>query len=108
MLLDLSAVLLLVYAIPVCSRYAAQNGNDPGEVVVDEVVGQWIVLGLTPPDAFDYVAGFLLFRLFDILKPFPIRRIERMSHAGRAIMLDDVAAGLYAALALLTLRQLFL
>ena len=75
---------------------------DPGEVVIDEVVGQMVTLLLQPDAAWQwFVGGFILFRLFDVVKPFPARRLEHAS-GGWGIMLDDVAAGMYG-LASLTL-----
>ncbi len=79
---------------------------DPGEVVIDEVVGQ-IITFLARPDAPGkyLLAGFILFRIFDVVKPFPVRRAERLP-GGWGIMLDDVVAGVYslAALSLFGLR----
>ena len=75
---------------------AALGLKDPRPVVIDEVCGQWISLLFVPP-AWGYLAGgFLLFRVFDVLKPFPIRRLESLP-GGWGIMADDVLAGLYAA-----------
>jgi phosphatidylglycerophosphatase A len=71
------------------------NKKDPRQCVIDEVPGQMIGLLLVPHSPVLYVAGFLLFRFFDILKPFPIRRIEKIA-GGPGIMLDDIVAGLYA------------
>jgi phosphatidylglycerophosphatase A len=76
---------------------------DPGQVVIDEVVGQMVTLLLQPDATWKWLlAGFVLFRLFDVAKPFPARRLEH-SQDGWGIMLDDVAAGAYGlgALALL-------
>jgi phosphatidylglycerophosphatase A len=68
---------------------------DPGQVVIDEVVGQIITLLAWPRRSWGWVlAGFLLFRFFDIVKPFPARRVERFPQ-GWGIMLDDVVAGAY-------------
>jgi len=75
--------------------------TDPGQVVIDEVVGQMITLLLWPGATWKWLlAGFVLFRFFDVLKPFPARRLEH-APGGWGIMLDDVAAGIYGALALL-------
>ncbi len=79
----------------------ASGVKDPGFAVIDEVAGQWLTLVVAPLDPLFYLAGFLLFRLFDIWKPFPIRHIERNVPGGLGIMADDVAAALYAALVLL-------
>jgi phosphatidylglycerophosphatase A len=73
------------------------GGVDPSHVVIDEVAGQWIALTGSRPDLAHLLAAFLLFRLFDIFKPWPARRLERLP-GGWGIMLDDVAAGVYALL----------
>lgn len=73
---------------------------DPSIVVIDEIVGQLIALCFVPPHPAAPVVGFLLFRFFDILKPFPVGWIDRHLHGGLGIMLDDVLAGLYALLTL--------
>ena len=68
---------------------------DPGRIVIDEVAGQMIALAFLPPTVPIWIASFLLFRLFDVLKPFPARRLEDLP-GGSGIMADDLAAGLYA------------
>jgi phosphatidylglycerophosphatase A len=68
---------------------------DPGFVVIDEVAGQWFALAATPVDIPHTILAFALFRLFDIVKPWPAWRLERL-HGGFGIMMDDVAAGIYA------------
>ncbi|MGA2592939.1 MAG: phosphatidylglycerophosphatase A [Bryobacteraceae bacterium] len=74
--------------------------KDPGFVVVDEVVGQWLALsGARSLNWKSYLAAFLLFRLFDIWKPFPVRQLESLP-GGVGIVADDLMAGLYAALVL--------
>jgi len=74
--------------------------KDPGIVVIDEVAGQLITLSIIPHFAYSewpvILTGFLLFRLFDIWKPYPIRRLETL-RSGLGIMADDVVAGMYAA-----------
>lgn len=78
---------------------ADEWGEDPGQTVIDEMVGMWIaVLGL-PVDWRYWLAAFLLFRLFDIFKPAGIRRLERIE-GGWGVMLDDVMAGAYSNLLL--------
>jgi len=71
---------------------------DPSIVVIDEIVGMWISLAWLPPSFVSVATAFILFRLFDILKPEPARSVERLPY-GLGIMLDDVVAGLYANLA---------
>lgn len=68
---------------------------DPSIVVIDEIVGIWIALLLLPKTVVAYAVAFLLFRLFDVLKPQPARALERLP-GGWGIMLDDVVAGVYA------------
>lgn len=69
--------------------------DDPGSIVVDEVAGQWFVLLLAPPDLLLYFAGFVLFRLFDILKPWPAGWADRYVKGGLGVMLDDMLAAVY-------------
>lgn len=88
-------------------RYAASlNKKDPGAVVIDEVLGQWLTLaGASRLDDWRvWLAAFLLFRLFDIVKPFPVRRLEAIP-GGAGIVIDDLGAGVYAALALYALSH---
>jgi phosphatidylglycerophosphatase A len=82
------------------SHVAARCGiEDPGIVVVDEIVGQWVSLLFLPLGPVTLGLGFLLFRVFDVLKPWPARQLERL-HGGLGIMADDLAAGIYANLLL--------
>lgn len=80
--------------------------RDPGAVVIDEVAGQMVALLFLSPTPSALVVGFLLFRLFDIWKPFPIRRVESLPGAS-GIMLDDLLAGGYAILLQQALRWAF-
>jgi len=73
--------------------------KDPPEVIIDEVVGQWITVIILPHDLYWYLAGFALFRFFDIVKPGPVRIAEALP-GGVGIMADDIIAGLLAALSL--------
>ncbi len=88
-------------AVWAATRTARALGvKDPGRVVVDEVIGQWITLaGAHPLNWKSYAAAFVLFRLFDIWKPAPVRQLERLPE-GLGIVADDVMAGGYAALVL--------
>jgi phosphatidylglycerophosphatase A len=82
-------------------------GHDAQRIVIDEVVGQMIVFafaaGRIRLPALEVLAGFGLFRLFDIVKPFPIRRLESL-HGGVGVMADDVGAGVYGLIVLMILR----
>ena len=92
----IAAVLAATIGIPAATIVARESGRkDPGLVVIDEVAGQLIALIAIPADWRHAVLSLLLFRLLDILKPPPIRQLERLP-AGTGIMLDDVAAGLLA------------
>ena len=73
--------------------------DDPREIVIDEAAGFSVTLFLLPLSWFSLSLGFLLFRLFDIFKPFPIRRLEKIK-GGVGIVLDDLLAGVYANLIL--------
>jgi phosphatidylglycerophosphatase A len=69
--------------------------RDPGEIVADEVAGYLVTMVLIPPTALNIVVGFFLFRLFDIVKPPPVRSFEKLPR-GWGVVVDDVAAGVYA------------
>jgi len=93
-----------VWAAGVCGkRYGA---HDHGRIVVDEIVGQFIALATFPARPGWLLAGFLLFRLFDIWKPFPARRIDEQWRTPVGVMADDVVAGVYANLTLQVARAL--
>ena len=94
--LAIGIALALVFGIPAAAFVERESGrHDPGFVVIDEVAGQWIALLGSPADWRHGLIALILFRLFDITKPFPVRRIERLP-GGWGIVFDDVAAGLYA------------
>lgn len=99
--------LLLWPGIWSATRTARVVGEkDPGLVVVDEVLGQWVTLmGASIRDWKTLVTAFLLFRIFDIWKPWPVRSFEKLSE-GLGIVADDLAAGVYGALILYIGRAL--
>ncbi len=78
----------------------ARGIADPGEIVIDEVAGQLLVLLAAPPDPLAWLLAFALFRLFDIWKPWPVGWADRHVGGGFGIMLDDVLAAGYASLVL--------
>jgi phosphatidylglycerophosphatase A len=95
-----ATVAVLVIGVAAATRVARRVGlEDPGLVVVDEVVGQWITLVSLPLTPLTAAAGFFLFRVMDVVKPWPARQLEHL-RAGYGIMADDVMAGIYAQLAL--------
>lgn len=90
------AALTILVGIPAATRVArASATKDPQFVVIDEVAGQLIALIAIPLSWETFLVGLILFRVFDILKPPPVRQLEKLPE-GAGIMLDDVAAGLYA------------
>lgn len=95
-LLFIGIFLTVSLGVPAATIAARESGrHDPGFVVIDEVAGQWITLLWCPLDWRHGLIALILFRLFDITKPFPVRRLERLPE-GWGIVFDDVAAGLYA------------
>jgi len=96
------ALLLLVptaiWASSLCERGLGRN--DPPEVVVDEVAGFLLTLFLLPLSWLTLCFGFVLFRFFDIAKPFPIRWLEKRLRGGTGVVFDDLLAGIYANLSL--------
>ena len=94
----LAALAITLIGIPASTIVAREAGRkDPGFVVIDEVAGQLVALVLIRPDWKHAALALVLFRLFDIFKPWPIRKLEALP-AGTGIMLDDIAAGLFALL----------
>jgi phosphatidylglycerophosphatase A len=101
-----AAVLVTLVGIPAATQVArASATKDPQYVVIDEVAGQLIALIAVPLAWKTFLAGFILFRAFDILKPPPVRQLERLPE-GTGIVLDDVAAGFYALLVMQVLLRL--
>lgn len=91
-----TALVVTLVGIPAATRVARGLGRkDPSQVVIDEVAGQMIAFIHVPLNWHNILAALILFRGFDITKPFPIRRLEHLPE-GTGIMLDDVGAGLYA------------
>ena len=90
------AVLVIAVGIPAATQVSRSLASkDPQIVVIDEVAGQLITLIAAPLAWKTFLAGFILFRAFDITKPPPVRQLERLPE-GAGIVLDDVAAGIYA------------
>jgi phosphatidylglycerophosphatase A len=94
-------VLGTVIGCYLCGRTAKDVGvHDHSAIVWDEIAGVFITLAWLPASSLNVVAGFVLFRLFDIVKPWPIRWLDKQVQRGVGIMLDDVVAGLFAAVCL--------
>jgi phosphatidylglycerophosphatase A len=97
-----AGLIAVLFAAGVWSGTTAERyfgGIDPGPVVIDEVVGMLITLAFIPVGWSGAVAGFFLFRLFDVFKPWPARSLERL-HGGLGVMADDAMAAVYANLSL--------
>ncbi len=101
-LLLLAAFVIGVYCCGKTSRRMAVQ--DPGAIVWDEIVAMWLVLAFVPATWLWWLCAFLLFRLFDIAKPWPIRWLDQTMKGGAGIMCDDLLAAVYA-IALLLLAQ---
>ena len=92
----LAAAAVTLIGIPAATLVARASAlKDPQFVVIDEVAGQLVALIAVPLAWKTFLAGLILFRVFDIWKPFPIRRLERLPE-GTGIVVDDLGAGLYA------------
>ena len=92
----IAATAVTFIGIPAATLVARSSGlKDPQFVVIDEVAGQLVALIAVPLAWKTFLAGLILFRVFDIWKPFPIRRLERLPD-GTGIVVDDLGAGLYA------------
>ena len=103
-------LLIALYSfIAINNSFDSFDSNDPQEIVIDEVVGQMLPLLSVPiyetlyiaPKEYYCIAAFILFRLFDIWKPFPIDYIDRNTEGALGIMLDDIIAGIYTIIILI-------
>jgi phosphatidylglycerophosphatase A len=104
-LTPLAVIASAAIGIPAATIVARESGReDPGHVVIDEVAGQWLTLAVCRPDWPHALVALGLFRLFDITKPWPIRKLEALP-GGWGIMLDDLAAGLFGAFVLLAIQH---
>ena len=104
--LPLSAYFLLLVALFVVGFFVSGSAEkiidspDAGCIVIDEILGMFITLIAAPPHPLAWLLGFILFRIFDIWKPFPVSWFDQRIHGGVGIMMDDVIAGIYALLSL--------
>jgi phosphatidylglycerophosphatase A len=97
--LALAAVVILAFATgcwaaDLVTRHSGEK--DPGTIVIDEIVAQWLVLVAVPLDKHSYAVAFVLFRLFDIYKFWPANVVDRSMPGGLGIMLDDIVSAVYA------------
>ncbi len=94
-------IIFLFYPIAVYFAGIGEKyfGHDGRPIVIDEIIGQAVALFMAPHNIITYVLAFLLFRVFDIIKPYPARKLEKM-HGGTGVVADDIAAGIYAVIVL--------
>ena len=91
--------LIVIISLGIWASEASRNlleRDDPSEVVIDEVAGFLVTMFLLPLSLASIIAGFFLFRIFDILKPFPVGFVDKKVKGGAGIVLDDILAGIYA------------
>jgi phosphatidylglycerophosphatase A len=94
-----AGIVLMLSGIWASQVYVAhQRAQDPGEIVIDEIAAQLLVLTVVPLSLLSMALGFVLFRLFDIVKPWPVSWADRSVKGGLGVMLDDLLAAAYAAL----------
>ena len=100
-------IVITLFSFYIAGKSAQLLGiHDHGGIVIDEICGYLLTMALAPKDWQWIVAGFLLFRLFDIFKPWPIKYLDKAISGGVGIVLDDLMAGIYALLSLEVLIQL--
>lgn len=96
-----AAIIAFAIGTWAAGAYAIASGKpDPSEVVIDEVAAIWLVLAFTPFTFFGWALAFAAFRLFDVMKPWPVSLADAKLHGGFGIMFDDIVAAIYAMLAL--------
>ena len=94
-------ILSMLIGIKICDYAAKQLGeHDFGGIVWDEIAGLLITMWAVPFEGYNLLAGFILFRFFDIVKPWPIKWVDQKVHGGLGIMLDDVLAGIFSGICL--------
>jgi phosphatidylglycerophosphatase A len=102
-----AATILFFLGWAAAARVAAGGSEkDPGCIVVDEIAGQWLALLAAPLDPLAYALAFVLFRAFDIVKPWPVSWADQRVRGGLGIMLDDLMAAVYALLVLAVLGEI--
>ena len=107
----LCLIILLLYFfsyLAVQSALKIIKRADPGEIVIDEVLGMMLVMMTIPPDPKWIFLAFILFRTFDILKPWPINQVDNKLKNTLGVMLDDVLAALYAGIVIVGIRLFFI
>ena len=99
-------VFCFILGLPLGDYFESKYGHDPQIFTLDEYVGTWISLLLVPDNVFFITSAFLLWRVLDIIKPFPVKRTEKLK-GGLGIMLDDVVSGMYSLIIIYIFNVLF-
>lgn len=101
--LFIAAIIIFIIGTKASNLYLHHTGcdDDPREIVADEVAGQWLLLSFLYPSVMSYVVGFILFRAFDIVKPWPVSLADEKIGGGFGVMFDDILAALYPVLVFL-------
>ncbi len=99
-------ILTSIYGIWVCGKFEHLYGEDPKEATIDEFAGMWISLIGAPKEAGYLIAAFLIWRVLDIVKPFPARNFEKIK-GGTGVMADDIMSGIYTLLILQLGKAIF-
>ncbi len=99
-------LIFFLYGVYVGNKFEKVYGKDPSQCTIDEVVGTWISLILLPKTVFISLTAFFIWRILDIIKPQPARKMEKMQ-GGLGIMMDDVVSGIYTLLIMHLLVYLF-
>lgn len=87
--------LFILIGVPIATKFETIYGIDPKECTIDEIVGMWITLLFLPKKIWWIILAFLIWRVLDIIKPYPVRNLEKIK-GGWGIMLDDIMAGIYS------------
>ena len=107
----LSLIIVILYFfsyLAVQSALKIIKRPDPGEIVIDEVLGMMLVMMTIPPDPKWAFLAFILFRMFDIIKPWPINQVDNKLKNALGVMLDDFIAALYAGIVIIGIRLFFI
>ena len=108
-LLIFFTIIFFFIGVKISDKYSKLiDKKDPSEIVIDEVVGQWLVLIFVPLDLKLYILALVIFRFFDIFKPWPIKLLEKKYDGGFGIMVDDILAAIYSVITLLMIKSIFL
>jgi phosphatidylglycerophosphatase A len=99
-------IVFIFYGIFIGNKFEKLYGKDPSECTIDEVVGMWITLLFLPKNIIIATAAFFIWRLFDIVKPYPARKLESLN-GGLGIMIDDIVAGIYSLITIHLILTMF-